>query len=71
METWTVSCGSCDHTWSLAGSWTVYETAAIESRPCPCCGSHTLQSPEPRPVNRLKRLPKLVRFTPQSAKRVG
>lgn len=48
MGTWSVSCGSCEHTWKLTGNWSVYEREAVESRPCPCCGSYTLQSPEPK-----------------------
>lgn len=69
VEAWTVACGTCDHTWRLDGSWTVHATAAIESRPCPCCGAHTLQSLEPKPATRGWVLPKIGRLTPRPAVR--
>jgi adenine-specific DNA methylase len=47
MGTWAVSCGSCGHSWMLAGNWSAYEREAVESRPCPACGAYTLKSPEP------------------------
>lgn len=48
MGTWIVTCGACNHTWTLAGNWSDYEREQIESRPCPCCSAYTLMSPEPR-----------------------
>ena len=49
MRSWTVTCGSCAHGWTLAGNWSEYERQAIESRPCPRCGAYTLNSPAPTP----------------------
>ncbi len=48
MNNWTIACASCDHNWDLEGFWSEYERQEIESRPCPCCGSYTLKSPEPK-----------------------
>ncbi|MGL6095790.1 MAG: hypothetical protein ACRC7O_08360 [Fimbriiglobus sp.] len=56
MGTWSVSCGSCGHSWTLAGNWSVYEREAVESRPCPCCSAYTLKGGD-------KARPKKPRFT--------
>ncbi len=48
VETWKVTCGSCNHAWKLNGNWSEYERQAIESRPCPNCSAYTLSSPEPK-----------------------
>lgn len=48
METWKVTCDTCEHMWTLAGNWSEYMRSEMESRPCPCCASYTLSSPEPK-----------------------
>ena len=42
MERLTISCETCDRSWSLGTSLSFYEQQALESRPCPHCGSYTL-----------------------------
>jgi len=37
------------------GNFSEYERAAIESRPCPCCGAYTLTCPEPKATPRVRR----------------
>jgi len=49
VRSFTITCGTCEHSWNLDGYWSEYERQEIESRPCPCCGSYTLKSPEPKP----------------------
>lgn len=51
-KAWAILCKACGYNWKLAGNWSDFERQAAESRPCPCCGSYTLTSPEPKPVRR-------------------
>lgn len=39
---WVIVCGSCALEWKRSGPLTDYEQLAMESRPCPVCGSYTL-----------------------------
>jgi len=55
VNAWKVCCGSCEHSWNLAGNWSDYERQSVESRPCPRCGAYTLKCPEPmKPKPRLR-----------------
>jgi hypothetical protein len=47
MERWTITCESCEGTWSLACSFSFYEQQTLESHPCPHCGAYTLTCGEP------------------------
>jgi hypothetical protein len=39
---WMVTCAACELRWNRVGNLTEYERQAIESQPCPGCGSYTL-----------------------------
>src|SRR6516225_2595670 len=43
VERFTISCESCEGTWSIASSLSIYERQARESHPCPRCGAYTLR----------------------------
>ncbi|MBX9681806.1 MAG: hypothetical protein K2X38_23860 [Gemmataceae bacterium] len=38
----TIECDSCERLWSVASSLSLYGRQALESSPCPHCGSYTL-----------------------------
>jgi rRNA maturation endonuclease Nob1 len=42
VSVWIVACEACDLRWNRVGNLTEYERQAIESQPCPICGSYTL-----------------------------
>src|SRR4051812_20224557 len=50
----TIRCDGCGRAWTVATSFSIYEQQAIESRPCPSCGSYTLgccELADHRPAN--------------------
>jgi predicted RNA-binding Zn-ribbon protein involved in translation (DUF1610 family) len=43
VERYLISCESCEKSWILAGSLSLYEQQTRESNPCPHCGAYTLR----------------------------
>jgi Zn finger protein HypA/HybF involved in hydrogenase expression len=43
----TITCAACGHAWAALRPFSLYEQQAVESCPCPRCGSYTLNLPEP------------------------
>ena len=50
VDSWVVSCESCEVNWPRLGEFSEYEREAIESRPCPRCGAYTLSCSGAEPV---------------------
>jgi rRNA maturation endonuclease Nob1 len=44
----SIVCEGCERIWPLNCALTVYERQALESRPCPHCGSYTLSCNDPK-----------------------
>jgi hypothetical protein len=65
----TITCGSCESKWQVpAAAATGYARTALESKPCPCCGLHTMAVREPE-----AKRPKTIRsfFVPRLAVRMA